>query len=162
MPANYVRRMNRPLFALPEMHPARRFLVAFIECGRDCVGKEIPYRGREHLAVDQKWFSKTDLRVCSFSGFAYNYLSFTVELDGWLIGAPTATAEEIATMERLRYLRCLMSECKEACINDRNRAVLSMVEQVEQLLDLWETCIRERWREIGYDVRQDTSSRRQT
>ena len=53
-------------------------------------------------------------------------------------------------MERLPYLHSLMIECKEACIADNNLEVLAMVAKVLASLDLWETCIRERWRMIGY------------
>jgi hypothetical protein len=115
------------------------------------VGKEVPYRGREHLAVDQTWLSTIDSRDRTFSGFAYEYLSYTVELDGWLSQAPEATGQEQATLARLPYLRSLMIECKGACIADSNAAVLAMVEQVLTLLDLWEASIRERWRAIGYN-----------
>jgi|SRR5581483_3785509 len=142
-------RLNRPLFALPEQHPARRFLVSLMDCQRDCVGKEIAYRGQERLAVDQEWFSRVDVRTWQFSSFAYEHLSYAIELDGWVSGSPTPTGEEIATMQRLPHLRQLMTECKEACIADNNAAVLQMTRQVDNVIDLWETCIQERWRTIG-------------
>lgn len=150
MSAARIFHINRPLFALAETHPAHCFLKAFIECLRDCVGKEIPYRGAEDLAIDQEWFSQTDLRNRSFSGFTYEHLSYTIELDGWLSGTSTATPDELNTIDRLPYFRALMTECKAACIDDKNAAVLDMVEQVERLLDLWERCIKARWRSIGF------------
>jgi hypothetical protein len=150
MSIEHVLRVNKPLFDLPESHPAKRFLCAFVACLDECVGREIPYRGKEDLAADEDWFSLHDGRVWSFSSFAYIYLAFTVELDGWLTGAATATRDEIGTMTRLPYLRTLMRECKDACVADRNEAVLAMVEQVENLIDLWEACIKERWQVIGF------------
>jgi hypothetical protein len=142
----HIYRVNRPLFSLPESHPAHRFLRQFIKCQQNCVGREIPYRGREHLAVDQEWFSATDKRMWHFSGLAYMYISFTVELDGWLTDAPAATESEKSTLENLPYLRTLLGECKEACLDNGNTTVLAMVEQVEEVLDLWEFCIEERLR----------------
>lgn len=150
MPRNHVYRRNRPIFELPESHAAHRFLRAFIKCRNDCVGKEIPWPEEEQLAVDQEWFSATDSRRWKFSGFAYTYLSFDIELDGWLNDSPTPTAGETSTIEKLPYLRSLLAECKSACIESGNTATLAMVAQVDELFDLWEDCIRVRWRQIGY------------
>ena len=158
IPDKRVYRANRPLFSLPETHPARRFLNAFMQVLEDCVGKEVPYEGYEHLAVDQEWFSATDLRTWKSSSFAYAYLSFTVELDGWLVNAAAPTDGERNVIERLPYLRLLVNECKEACIGEGNERVLVMALQVERLFDLWEACIRERWRAIGYSAQPSSSS----
>jgi hypothetical protein len=154
MSADHIYRLNRPLFSFPEEHPARRFLIAFMKCQRECVGREIGYKDEEQLAVDQEWFSSRDLRTWTFSSFAYQYLSYAIELDGWLTSAMSPTEEEIATLERLPHYRCLMSECKERCVADNNAAVMHMVQQVEHVIDLWDTCIKERWRMIGYEAQQ--------
>jgi hypothetical protein len=139
-----IHQINRPLFDLPQTHPARRFLEAFIACRSNCVGREIAYRGREHEAIDQTWTSATDNRLWRFSGFAYMYISFTVELDGWLTNSPTPTQYENSTLKELPRLRTLMEECREACVVANNDAVLVLTNQVIDLLDLWEECIRVR------------------
>jgi hypothetical protein len=140
----HIHRINRPLFDLPTTHPARRFLEAFIACRSNCVGREIAYRGREHEAIDQTWTSATDARTWRFSHFAYKFISFEIELDGWLSNSPTPTQYENNTLQELPRLRSLMEECREACVVAGNDAVLALTNQVIDLLDLWEECIRAR------------------
>jgi hypothetical protein len=141
--ANSIRRKNRPLLQLPDSHPARRFLDAFIKCLRH-VGREIPYRGRELEAIDQEWMSCIDNKKWKFSSFAYTYLSFTLELDGWLTDAPTLTHSERNVLRALPRFRVLMEECREACVKAGNSEVLTMSEDVLELLKLWEECINAR------------------
>ncbi len=139
--------INRPLFSLPESHPAHRFLRAFITCRRDCVGREIVLPADKHDPVDQEWYSISDDRTWSFSALAYTFLSFNVELDGWLTDAPCLTEAEKGVLDKLPYLRTLLSECVAAAIGEKNTEILVMIEQVRGLLDLWETCITVRLEE---------------
>src|SRR5690606_21315736 len=88
----HIRRRNAPLFKLPLEHPARKFLQTFIECVGTYAGAELPPPyGRD---VDQRWWSPTENRFLTFSGFVYEHLCFTVVLDGWLTAAPQLTDSE--------------------------------------------------------------------
>ena len=139
-----VRRLNMPLFSLPPDHIAHRFLEAFIACRQNCVGREIAYEGSGVQPIDQEWTSTSDGRVRQLSAFAYEHLSFDLILDGWLSGAPELTVTECASLERLPYLTMLMTECHDACRKSNNATALALVEQILELLQLWESCIRAR------------------
>jgi len=144
----HVFEINRPLFTLPESHPAHRFLRAFITCRSECVGREIVLPNDVHEAVDQEWYSTADDRTWTFSAFAYMFLSFDVRLDGWLTDAPHLTESEKGILDKLPYLRTLLTECRTAAVDDKNTEVATMVEQVRGLLDLWENCITARLERI--------------
>src|SRR5690606_5595631 len=131
--------LNREIFSLPESHPARRFLQAFMECRRDCVGKEA-----SDSPIDQEWQSLTDGKLWSYSAFAYRFLSFDIVLDGWLTLAPKRTANEQRWLSELPRWRTLLSECKHAAEFDENRAILPFIAQVLDMFALWERCILER------------------
>jgi hypothetical protein len=137
-----VEKLNQEILCLPESHPAHRFLRAFIECRRDCVGREA-----SNDSVDQKWFSERDGRLWSYSEFAYRFLSFDIVLDGWLTHAPRRTRNEEQWIAQLPRWRELLSECKEAAELDNNRAVLPIIAQVFGMFELWEECV----------VRRDTA-----
>jgi hypothetical protein len=130
----HVYRLNAPLFELDMRHPARRFLEAFIECRRYCVGKELH-------GVDQEWWSPSTNRTQTFSSFAYEHLSFDIQLDGWLSDSPSATASERRVLETIPGIRSLMTECQQAAIDEGNDMVIEMVDRVLHMLELWERCI---------------------
>lgn len=140
----HVVRLNRPLFNLPQSHPAHRFLLAFIKCRKECVGRERDTRNAKQPPADQQWYSETDARFWTFSEFAYTALAFDVELDGWLEEAPTLTKTEKETLKHLPYLRALMEECQAAAHQDDNSPVLEMVSTVLEMLELWQVCIEAR------------------
>jgi hypothetical protein len=140
----HIVRLNKPIFDLPESHPAHRFLIAFIKCRRECVGRELDTRQSGQTGVDQKWYSDTDSRFWTFSEFAYTALAFDIELDGWIEEVPALTASEKRTLESLPYLRTLMEECRAAAQRDGNSPVLKMVSTVLEMLDLWQSCIEAR------------------
>ncbi len=140
----HVYSINYPLFRLPDSHPAHRFLRAFITCREQCVGREFVLPGDDHASVDQEWYSLADDRTWTFSAFAYTLLSFDVELDGWLTNAPHMTTSEAGVLDRLPYLRTLLGECEAAAVDNRNTEILAIIEQVRNLLDLWENCITTR------------------
>lgn len=85
--------LNRPVLALDDAHPAKRFLIAFIECLENCVGQELGLG--EDPPIDQQWTSAVDGRTWKFSGFAYMFLAFDIALDGFLTDARHLTASEI-------------------------------------------------------------------
>lgn len=146
----HVYRLNRPLFELPQSHPAHRFLRAFIECRQDCVGKEI-----ESDVFDQEWFSQTEDRAWSYSAFAYQYLAFDIVLDGWLRNAKHLTASEEQWLVCLPRWRVLLDECRTAAAGDGNHAVMGMIAQVLKMFDLWEECVRAR---LGTGFRSNSSN----
>jgi hypothetical protein len=108
----------------------------------------LPWEGNDNVAIDQSWYSPSDQRIWRFSSFAYTYLSFTLDLDGWTSSSPEPTPTERATLAALPRLRTLMAECADACINDKNEDVLTLTRSVQHMLDQWEWCIRERWKQL--------------
>ena len=131
-----IRELNQQLFELPTSHPARRFLDSFIQCRAQCVGKEL-----ESPSVDQEWVSTHDGAIWHFSKFAYVFLSFDIELDGWLTNAPIRTTSEQQMLNGLGTMRHLLSECKSAAEQENSRKIVDLVVQVEEVVDLWEKCI---------------------
>jgi hypothetical protein len=133
----HVFRLNKPILDFPPDHPARRFLEAFVECRTNCVGRELD-------GVDQEWFSKLEGRPHKYSSFAYEWLSFDIELDGWLRDAPEITDSERRALERIPQAEELMAECKAAALVDKNREIVTMCDQVLRTLELWADCINRR------------------
>jgi hypothetical protein len=133
---------NAAIRGLPKEHPARRFLEAFLRCRKECVGREYPPPGI--APVDQAWFSAVDQKQWSFSKFAYMVLAFDLQLDGWVSNAPALTESERQSLECLPMLRVLMAECHEAAVKQNNSPMFPLIRQVQELLDLWEECIRAR------------------
>ena len=131
---------NYPLLSLPSDHPARRFLAEFTDCRMLCVGREIG--GPDSRPIEQVWFSEIEDKECSFSEFAYKYLSFDVVLDGWLTNATEMTASERDVLEKLPHVRGLLAECKIAANKAGNEEILLLTAKVEHLFDLWEQSIR--------------------
>jgi hypothetical protein len=133
----HVFRLNKPIFDFLPDHPARRFLEAFVLCRTSFVGRELD-------GVDQEWFSKLDERVHTFSSFAYEWLSFDIELDGWLLEAPEITDSERRALERIPWMKNLMAECKAAALVDKNLEIAAMCDHVLHMLELWAECINRR------------------
>jgi hypothetical protein len=140
MTDKHIRRMNRKVLAFPDWHPAKMFLLAFLQCRRDCIGQHHSFDGQS--PIDQAWISSADGKQWLFSEFAYMFLAFDVELDGFENDAPKLTDSEIAILEQLPYLRLLMRDCTEAAKREGNKEILKMNKQVLEMLGLWEDCIR--------------------
>jgi hypothetical protein len=128
--------INRPVLALDDSHPAKRFLEAFIDCKTDCVGRHHEVDGQ--VPIDQSWTSSTDGRVWTFSDFAYAFLSLDIELDGFLQSAPYLTPSEIDAARKLPVLRSMMDECAEAANYSGNPEILELTDQVLEMLSLYE------------------------
>jgi hypothetical protein len=137
-----IRKKNRRLFLMPFTHPARRFLEEFLACLDECVGREIGTP--DNAPLDQAWHSEVDGKRWTFSSFAYTFLAFDIELDGWLTDAPQLTESERNVITHLPYLRTLLLECEAAAHRERNDAMLPLIDRVQHLLDLWEDCILSR------------------
>jgi hypothetical protein len=132
----YIESINRPVMALDDAHPAKRFLVAFIGCRNDCVGYEIGYDGAP--PIDQEWWSASEGKVWTFSEFAYKALSFDIELDGLLKDSHFLTESETVAANQLPRYRTLMNECAEAAGQEGNSEVVEMTDQVKEMLNLWD------------------------
>jgi hypothetical protein len=146
MTKNYVRSMNRPLFDLSDEHPARRFLEAFVECRKCCIGLELDWPDRK--GIDQQWHSEVDRQDWKYSSFAYRFLAFDIRLDGWLENSPELTQDEKSDLERLPYLHALIRECRAAAVKDHNIEMVLAASEVEEVLDLWWICIEARARSL--------------
>ena len=90
---------------LPDAHPARRFLKAFAECRRQCVGREL-----DPEPIDQSWESAIDGKTWTFSAFAYAFLSFDVVLDDWTPNAPRLTRSKVDALATIPIARALLEE----------------------------------------------------
>jgi hypothetical protein len=132
----YIESSNRPIMALDNAHPAKRFLTAFIACKNDCVGYEIGYEGAD--PIDQEWWSASEGKNWTFSEFAYKALSFTIELDGLLNNADFLTESETVAARQLPRYRTLMNECAEAAQREGNSEIVEMTDQVKEMLNLWD------------------------
>ncbi|HVX61741.1 MAG TPA: hypothetical protein VHC19_14095 [Pirellulales bacterium] len=140
----HVRKLNRKILKFPESHIARRFLDAFIGCRRDCVGIEAC-----DDPIDQTWFSAIEAKQWSYAAFAYKFLSFDIELDGWQSDAPEQTESERFFLAQLPRMRELLRECEMAAAADDNRPLMPVIAKVRRMLDLWEQCILERTERDG-------------
>ena len=100
--------MNRRILGLDDAHPAKRFLLAFEECLRDCGGCEL---GLYETPIDQEWTSATDGKAWTFSAFIYKHLAFDLSLDGFIEGANRLTDSELWAEQKLPLLFALMDEC---------------------------------------------------
>jgi hypothetical protein len=143
----HVEQINRPIFELPDNHPTKRFLQAFINCYEQCVGRELDWPDQQ--PIDQCWTSRLDERTWTFSAFAYEVLAFDVELDGYLTAAPQLTGSELDALRNIPTLRTLMHECADAARASENQPIVDLTCVVLEMLDLWEQCIRYRERELG-------------
>lgn len=133
-------RMNRKVLSLDDAHPAKRFLLAFIDCKADCVGRELG--SGEEVPIEQAWKSATDGRVWTFSGFAYMFLSLDISVDEYLGKPPSKNELETFTVGTVPLLRLLIQECAQAAQHDGNSEILKLTDQVLKRLDLWEEFLR--------------------
>ncbi len=134
-----IRRVNAPLLALEQNHPARLFLEQFIFCGENCIGRELD-------GFDQQFWSDSEKRPFSFSGFAYSYLAVTIILTDWLNDTPYPSESDTIGLKELTRYSCLLNECKVAATQAQNAPILEMIAEVEKLIMLWRECIEARGR----------------
>ncbi|HEX3654794.1 MAG TPA: hypothetical protein VHV55_03260 [Pirellulales bacterium] len=129
--------LNQPVFNLDGAHPAKMFLLAFVECLEDCPLRELGLDGTG--PIDQSWCSTTDGKLWKFSSFVYSFLCFDILLDGFLENAPHLTASELGAAAEIPRLRALMHECAAAAERDRNEEILTLTDQVLRMLSLWDS-----------------------
>ena len=149
----HVRTINEPLLKLPVEHPARRFLESFIECRERCVGLELP--PPVGIGVDQLWHSQIEGKSCTYSSFAYSYLAFDIELDGWLTNASHQTEAENAMLSAIPQIHSLAWECRDAAMADRNQPIVEATENVLEMLQLWKECLESREVETSRNTQSD-------
>lgn len=140
-----IHRKNWPLFdSLPIDHPAIQTLIRHAECRRDCVAREL---GNNQL--DQRWFSPSLQREYLFSNLAYQHLSFSLILSGWIHHLPQLSDDERGVLEGIAPLRQLLDECETAARVACNSRMLLLLEQVREFLDCWERSVWLRIKENG-------------
>lgn len=143
-PANYC--------LLREFPPDHRAVVALqihAEARDLCVGKEIDWPHLGVIGIDQKWFSDVDFKEWRFSGFAYQFISYDLFLDGWVESAPEATEAELGFLEDAPKMRTLLQECQESAQAENNLAIMPMIEKARQFVDALELAIRVRLESLG-------------
>jgi len=148
----HIERLNQPVFELDDAHPAKRFLLAFIECRTECVGRELT--PPDEVPVDQQWTSAIDGRLWTFSAFAYGFISTDIELDGFLATAPRWTESETWALAELPRYRTLMDECAQAANQCGNTDCLELVDIVARMLDLWDEYLSYRKEMIAQAVQR--------
>ena len=134
---------NDPLAVLSDDHPAKRVLILHAEC-REFAGREIPWKGKEHEAIDQKWRSKIVNHPCTFSGFIYAYICFDFVLEEWLTHPNTITDSERLVLAKIPTLRGLLDECHAAARMDDNAQVLETISKLREFISVWESSVRRR------------------
>jgi hypothetical protein len=130
--------LNPCVLALDNSHPAKQFLLAFIECRDDCVGLEL---GPDE-PIDQEWKSVTDDKVWTFSGFAYSFLSLDIALDDFHQSMPRPNESNANWLWDLTRLKCLMNECAQASRQSGNNEILEATEKVLKMFNLWEDYLK--------------------
>ncbi len=140
---------NYPLFdRYAADHPALIALWVHAEARDFCVGREIPWKDLGNHPIDQSWYSTTMQRECTFSGFAYGYLSFDLVLEGWLKLPHEPTASELTFLRKTcPEMTDLLTECLEAAQEDANTEVLPLIEKAKEFVDALQNAILYRFSE---------------
>lgn len=128
--------MNHLVMKLDDAHPAKKFLSAFIDCKANCVGRHHGLDGRR--PIDQEWTSPSDGTRWTFSGFAYAFLSLDIDVDSFLVSAPSQTEQSTTNTWNLPLLRSLMNECEQAARQSGNAEIVELTDQVQRTFNLWE------------------------
>jgi hypothetical protein len=126
--------LNPCVLALDDSHPAKKFLLAFIECRDNCVGLELG----PNEPIDQEWTSSSDGRLWTFSAFAYIFLSLDFALDDFHNSAPSPTESDTKWLWDVPRLKSLMNECAQAARQSGNDEIRELTDQVLEMLDLWD------------------------
>jgi hypothetical protein len=126
--------LNPRVMAVDVTHPAKRFLLAFLECRQECAGRELAAQA----AIDQAWQSATDGQEWTFSGFAYRFLSLDVALDDFDRCPALSCHPDGIWPWDIPRVRALMHECNLAARHSDNTEVFKLSNQVLKMFDLWE------------------------
>lgn len=142
--------LNYPLLREhPADHPVVRALQSHAESRDICVGKEIDWPKQGVEGIDQTWRSSIDGKRWFFSGFAYQYLSYDLILDGWLEEVPGPTNSELGFLNNASRMRILLKECMHAALEDNNLGILPLVEKASEFIDALEKALLLRFEEFG-------------
>jgi hypothetical protein len=139
---------------LPDSHVAKLTVIAHAECRRDCVGREIPWRGREDEAFDQMWQSDLLGRHFSFSSYAYCFLSFDLILYEWITHPSHVTELEKSLIVAVPLEETLLDECERVASDKESTRVLDRITQIRWFNALRLQATRERWAVDGLQVPQ--------
>lgn len=145
---------NYPILKLSEEHPARRALQVHAEACDMCVGKEIAWADKPWIKpIEQEWYSETDQKVWWFSSLAYMYLSYELEMHGWLNLSPEPLGIELKFLfEEAPKLRVLLSECEAASRAEGNDRILPLIEKTREFVDAYEEAILFRFEQQGIEL----------
>lgn len=142
--------VNYPILRQFSMdHPAVRALQIHAEACDICVGKEIDWPHLGIVGIDQKWFSDVESREMRFSGFAYQYISYDLFLDGWVESDPKATDAELRLLDRVPKMRALLRECEEAAHTEKNAGILPLIAKANEFVNALEEAILCRVKSLG-------------
>lgn len=137
-----INRVNDPIAAFADDHPAKRLLLAHSHCWRECAGREIAWPGREDDAFDQQWQSPVEKGRWTFSGLIYMFVCFQLVLTEWLTHPPEMTGNEHELLTKhLPRARARTAECRAAAERDDNTRVIDMLPLLEAFLDAWQASI---------------------
>jgi hypothetical protein len=142
---------NNFLLGFADTHLAKMAILAHAKCCRDCVGREIPWTGKEHEAFDQSWDSKLIGRQFAFSSYGYCFLSFSLILEEWNSHPPFVTEAEKATFVRVLLQEKLLDECQLAANKEKNTRVLDLLPSIRSYNDLLLKAINYRWEVDGLE-----------
>lgn len=132
-PANYAL-----LRDLPPEHPVVRALQIHAEARDVCVGKELDWPHLGVVGIDQVWFSETDSKQWRFSGFAYQYISYDMVMDGWVKPNSEAIRWERSILEQTATMKALLDECELAARTDKNDAMLPLIDKAKEYVSAFE------------------------
>lgn len=131
-------------------HPAVHALQIHAEACDICVGKEIEWAQLGNRAIDQTWFSRVRLKNYQFSSFAYEFLSYDLTLDGWLVMPLEPTEAELNHLEDDDPLmRALLTECEEAALDDGNEEILPLISKAWEFLTIYKKALLYRFKKCG-------------
>ena len=147
---------------LPIDHPAVRALQIHAEARDICVGKEIDWPHLGIVGIDQKWSSDVESREMRFSGFAYQYISYDLFLDGWVESDPEGTETETRFLERSPRMRTLLDECEAAARVEDNVHMLPLISKARGFVDALEEAILYRLKNLRQENSESKDSLQQS
>jgi hypothetical protein len=126
--------------ALKDNHPAKAFLLAFLRCRDECVGRELD----PDQPIDQRWESTSENKPWAFSEFAYAFLSLDLALDEFHRSPPTIDEASTNWPWNVDRLRTLINECIVAARHSHNLSILALADEILRMLTLWERYLAHR------------------
>ena len=134
---------NKPILALPDNHPAKRFLLNHAEFCSQWIGFEISYPDKEEFP-DLVWHSKSQNKSVCLSDILYKYISFTPVLSDWVLNPKTQTESEKTYLVTIAVISTLINEAQSCCPGQIQPFHNSLIRSLLRLLNNWESSITAR------------------